>query len=108
MFLWPLTIISVLVLLDVSAVFDNVDHNILSQQFESTIGITSTRLQCFKSYLSTRLEFDHENVESYSHRVIIEFHMVLWYDEFFLYSTILLGISYTISAMKIITSSIYQ
>lgn len=60
-------IISVLVLLDASAVFDNVDHNILSQQFESTIGITSTRLQCFKSCLSTRLEFVHENVESYSH-----------------------------------------
>lgn len=60
-------IISVLVLLDVSAVFDNVDHNILSQQFESTIGITSTRLQCLKSYLFTRLEFVHENVESYSH-----------------------------------------
>lgn len=31
------------------------------------VGITSTRLQCLKSYLSTRLEFVHENVESYSH-----------------------------------------
>uniref|UniRef100_A0A3P9D8J8 Reverse transcriptase domain-containing protein n=1 Tax=Maylandia zebra TaxID=106582 RepID=A0A3P9D8J8_9CICH len=60
-------LISVLVLLDLSAAFDTVDHNILLERLEHAVGITSTALQWFVSYLSNRLQFVHVNGESSSH-----------------------------------------
>uniref|UniRef100_A0AAX7TX77 G8 domain-containing protein n=1 Tax=Astatotilapia calliptera TaxID=8154 RepID=A0AAX7TX77_ASTCA len=60
-------LISVLVLLDLSAAFDTVDHNILLERLEHAVGITGTALQWFVSYLSHRLQFVHVNGESSSH-----------------------------------------
>ena len=44
---------TVLVLLDLSAAFDTVDHGILINQLENCTGVTGTALDWFKSYLTT-------------------------------------------------------
>lgn len=45
---------TVLVLLDRTAVFDTVDHNILISRLEHCVGIRGTSLKWFWSYLSER------------------------------------------------------
>ena len=48
--------ISVLVLLDLSAAFDTIDHNILIERLRTTFGFDGIVLNWFKSYLSDRTQ----------------------------------------------------
>ena len=47
--------VTLLVLLDVSAAFDTVNHQVLLKRLESCFGITKTALSWFKSYLDEDL-----------------------------------------------------
>ena len=46
--------VTLLVLLDLSAVFDTVNHEILLRRLETTFGITGTAFQWLSSYLGNR------------------------------------------------------
>ncbi len=55
--------ISLLVLLDLSAAFDTIDHNILLNKFENSVGISESALAWFKSYSSDHHQFVAVNEE---------------------------------------------
>lgn len=57
-------LVSVLVSLDLSAVSDTTDHDILLQRLEHLIGITGTVLNWFKSYSPDHSQFVHVSNES--------------------------------------------
>ncbi len=55
--------ISLFVLLDLSAAFNIIDHNILLNRLENSVGISGSALAWFKSYLSDRHQFIAVNEE---------------------------------------------
>ncbi|KAL0154148.1 hypothetical protein M9458_050607 [Cirrhinus mrigala] len=56
--------ISLLVLLDLSAAFDTIDHDILIDRLQNYAGIQGQALRWFRSYLSDRYHFVYLNGES--------------------------------------------
>jgi len=46
-----------LVLLDLSAAFDRVNHEILLQRLQTSFGVGGTALKCFQSYLTSRTQY---------------------------------------------------
>lgn len=60
-------LVSVLLLLDLNAAFDTIDHHILLQRLEHLIGIKGTALSWFESYSSDHTLFVHVNDKSSLH-----------------------------------------
>ncbi len=56
--------ISLLVLLEISAVFDTIDHDILIDRLQNYTGIQGQALRWFRSYLSDSYHFVYLNGES--------------------------------------------
>ena len=56
--------VSILSLLDLSAAFDTIDHDLLCRRLQSTFGCTGTVLEWFRSYLSKRTQAVFINEES--------------------------------------------
>ena len=57
--------LSALVLLDLSAAFDTVDHNILIRQLKTTYGVTGMVSQWFQTYLVGRRQYVRTGSSAY-------------------------------------------
>src|SRR4029434_6641002 len=58
---------SIIVLLELSAAFDTIDHHILLQRLAHHVGIKGCALSWFRSYLSDRHQFVHVHEKSSNH-----------------------------------------
>jgi hypothetical protein len=61
----------ILILLDLSAAFDTIDHNMLIDRLGEQIGVKGPALDWFKSYLSKRLQTIHVNGTSSSSTLVL-------------------------------------
>ncbi len=58
--------------LDLNAAFDTIDHNVLLNRLENSVGISGSALAWFKSYLSDRHQFVAVN-EEVSYRAQVQY-----------------------------------
>ncbi len=65
---------NLLVLLDLSAAFDTIDHDILIDRLQNYTGIQGQALRWFRSYLSDRYHFVYLNGESSQLSQSMEYH----------------------------------
>ncbi len=91
--------ISLLVLLDLSAAFDTIDHNILLNRLEHFVGISGSALAWFKSYLSDRHQFIAVN-EEVSYRSQVQYGVPQ--------GSVLLSITITFHALHVTLGRYYQ
>ncbi len=83
---------SLLVLLDLSAAFDTVDHGILLNRLHHSIGLNNTVLRWFESYLTDRSESVAMGSSRSVHMLlIVGYHKGQFLDLFYLFSTCSLG-----------------
>ncbi len=60
-------------LLDLSATFDSIDHNILLNRLENFVGISGSALAWFKLYLSDRHQFSPSGNEDVSYQSEVQY-----------------------------------
>ena len=53
--------IAIMLLLDLSAAFDTVNHNVMLHRLTHDVGVGQTALKWLKSYMSDRVQADHIN-----------------------------------------------
>ena len=71
-------LLTVLVQLDLDAVFDTIHHHILLQRLEHLIGIKVTALKWFKYYLSDWFQFVHVNNVIHAQTSDMKFQFSSW------------------------------
>ena len=89
---------AILLMLDLSAAFDTIDHDILLSRLCNVYGITGDALDWFRSYLSGRIQrvVIEDSVSVDQELAFVEFHRVLcWVREFIACTPNLLVISFS-------------